>query len=84
MIQPWVIYTKKVCGWCDRAKAILERSGIQYQAIIVGEGISRDAFIQLLPADKRAYPTVPQIWDGSGNYIGNYEALIEFIDNHIN
>ena len=52
-----VVYTKKVCHYCTRAKALLQRKGVAYEEVDV-EG---DDQKRLWLAEVTGQKTVPQI-----------------------
>jgi glutaredoxin 3 len=65
------IYVKTTCGYCWRAKHLLETKGVEYEEIIVDfGGPERDRMIE------RAHgrTTVPQIFI-AGNHIGGCDDL---------
>ena len=65
------VYGTQSCGFCSRAKSLLEAKGIEYQEFIVGEDISAEAL-----SEKIGKPalTVPQIFL-DGEHIGGYTEL---------
>jgi glutaredoxin len=65
------VYGTRTCGYCRRAKSLLEARGIEYQEFIVGRDISREAL-----SSKVGKPvlTVPQIFL-DGEHIGGYTEL---------
>ena len=65
------VYGTRSCGYCHRAKSLLEAKGIEYEEFVVGEDISMEAL-----SDKIGKParTVPQIFL-DGEYIGGYTEL---------
>jgi len=70
------VYGTQFCGYCLRAKSLLEVKGIAYQEFIVGEDISPEAL-----SSKIGKPalTVPQIFL-DGEYIGGYTELAGRLD----
>ena len=70
------IYTKDLCGYCDMAKATLDRLGIKYEAKNLGTDITREELLEILPNAR----TMPQILIGS-QVIGGYNELIKYIEN---
>jgi glutaredoxin 3 len=65
------IYVKTTCGYCWRAKHLLETKGVQYKEIVVDfGGPERDSMIQR--ANGRT--TVPQIFI-AGRHIGGCDDL---------
>ena len=66
-----VLYTKSWCGFCFRAKSLLERRGLDYREIdVTFDGELEDEMIRL--AGGRS--TVPQIFV-RGTHIGGSEEL---------
>ena len=53
----FTVYTKDNCSFCDQAKQLLTAKGIPFQAIKLGEGISRDELLAKIPTAR----TMPQI-----------------------
>jgi glutaredoxin 3 len=65
------IYVKTTCGYCWRAKHLLETKGVEYSEIVVDfSGPEREAMIQR--ASGRT--TVPQIFI-AGHHIGGCDDL---------
>lgn len=73
----YTIYTKHDCPWCDRAKALLEHLGFDYEERHFNVDFSKDDLIGMLPED--VSPTVPQIFDNDTR-IGGYEALLSYLN----
>jgi glutaredoxin 3 len=68
------IYSKPNCPYCVRAKAILEKRGIEYVEFSAVD--QRDTLIERVTKEIGAPPrTVPQIWLG-GQYIGGHDQLV--------
>jgi glutaredoxin len=68
------IYSKLHCPYCVRAKRLLEAEGDSYEELLVGEDISREELLELIPNAR----TVPQIFlesDTGSKYIGGYTEL---------
>ena len=72
MSQPQVdIYTKFGCGYCFRAKRLLDEKGVDYTEFdITMGGPKRDEMLQRAPNAM----TVPQIFIGS-TYVGGSDEL---------
>jgi glutaredoxin len=66
------VYGSPTCGYCRRAKSLLEAKGIPYREFIVGEDISGE---ELTKKIGKPALTVPQIFL-DGEYIGGYTALV--------
>lgn len=67
------LYGTDWCGYCARAKALLEKSGIEVEELLVGEDVSLDDVSQQI--GKRV-TTVPQVFLDD-EYVGGYTELAE-------
>ena len=65
------VYGSLGCGYCRRAKSLLQAKGIEYREFIVGQDISGD---DLSTRIGKPALTVPQIFL-DGEYIGGYTEL---------
>ena len=63
----YTIITRDQCNFCDAAKAMLKGSGFPYTEYNVQSQSSRWVLSLIKKAN---LTTVPQIFDGSGNYVG--------------
>ena len=70
-----VIFTKRQCPSCVKAKSLLSLRGISYNETIIGEDVLREQFIEMYPDQK----TVPLIIM-EGQKINGYERLVEYLD----
>jgi len=68
----YTIITRDQCNFCDAAKAMLKGSGYPYTEYNVHSQSSRWVLTLIKKAN---LTTVPQIFDGSGNYVGGYTEL---------
>lgn len=69
-MKPVIIYTKPTCGFCQRAKTLLEQKGVAYQ-----EFDARDDQIRTEMVTKaNGRTTVPQIFI-DGSHIGGCDDL---------
>lgn len=65
------IYTKFGCGYCFRAKKLLESKGVEYNEFdITMGGLKRDEMMERAPNAR----TVPQIFIGN-TYVGGSDDL---------
>ena len=71
-----LVYTKKDCPSCVKAKSLLNIRGISYRESIIGEDILREDFTATFP-EVRTAPYI--IIDGVK--VGGYEQLREYLDN---
>jgi glutaredoxin 3 len=67
-----VLYTTAFCGYCARAKALLEAKGVAFEEIDVTFSPAKRAEMKAL-ANGRT--TVPQIWI-NGQHIGGSDDLL--------
>lgn len=70
----FTIYTRPLCGWCDRAKKLMQAKGWDYEEIDVAtlSESDQDSF-------RAQYRTFPQIMTASGEYIGGYDAFSAWV-----
>lgn len=65
-----IIYTTRFCGFCHRAKQLLQAKSIEFTEIAVdGDRSQRQALL-----DKTGSHTVPQIWLAD-QYVGGCDEL---------
>ena len=65
-----LIYTKDYCGYCNRAKDLLDKKGVKYEEI----DVTRDADKEAEMRKVSGRDTVPQIFIG-GTHIGGCDDL---------
>ena len=70
MMAKVTIYTTNYCGYCFRAKALLNRKGVQFHEIDVSDPVLRRAMME--KANGRR--TVPQIFIGD-RHVGGSDEL---------
>jgi|TARA_B100000929_G_C15329683_1_gene360232 glutaredoxin len=68
------VYSKPNCQYCDKAKDLLNRVGLEYTERVVTKDISLEELFEELGKKVR---TIPQI-ALDGNHIGGYNELIEY------
>lgn len=66
-----VMYSTNFCGYCQRARGLLERKGVEFQEIKVDE-VAGEREIMLKRSGGRR--TVPQIFIGE-RHVGGYDDL---------
>lgn len=71
-----VVWSKVNCPYCDRAKALLQMKGIEYEERVVGIGWTKEQLLESVPTAR----TVPQIFI-DGLLIGGYDQLKAKFDN---
>jgi glutaredoxin 3 len=70
-MKPIRIYTTDYCGFCTRAKQLLQRKGVPYEEIDVTGDDARRAELVKMSHGRR---TVPQIFIGE-THVGGYVDL---------
>ena len=71
MSQPVVMYSTAFCGYCTRARALLDRKGVAVTEIKVDEKPEDRAEMLARSGGQR---TVPQIFIGD-RHVGGYDQL---------
>lgn len=69
-----VIWSKKNCVWCDRAKDLLTQNSIPYQEKNIETNATREQLMEAVPGAK----SIPQIFI-DGVYIGGFLELQEYL-----
>ncbi len=72
-MNPVLLYTRDVCAFCDRAKALLGGKGVRWEEVNLDAQPARLAEMVERSGGKRS---VPQIWIG-GAYVGGSDELHE-------
>ncbi|WP_339046037.1 glutaredoxin domain-containing protein [Candidatus Mesenet endosymbiont of Agriotes lineatus] len=73
-IKPVVIYTWEKCGWCKKAKDLLNKKGIEYEEREITNENNYNEISEYLNAQGISKVTVPQIFIGD-EHIGGYSDL---------
>lgn len=68
-----VIWSKDMCPYCERAKALLKQKGVQYEERKIGGGYTKEQLLESVPNAR----TVPQIFL-DGTLIGGYDDLVKY------
>jgi len=68
--QPIVIYTTNWCGYCTRAKRLLDGKGWRYQEIDVDGDDAKRAWLRKVTGRR----TVPQVFIGEES-VGGYDDI---------
>lgn len=71
MVAKVEIYTKFACGYCFRAKLLLEQKGVDYEEYDAAGGSVREEML----ARSGGASTVPQIFVG-GQHVGGCDELM--------
>jgi glutaredoxin 3 len=67
------IYSKENCVFCEKAKALLEMRGLEYNELKYEQDFTRDELLTRFPQAR----TFPQIETNKGEYIGGFNQLEE-------
>lgn len=70
IMKPVIIYSTRVCGYCMRAKSLLQSKHVTYTEFMVDQDPARRAEMET----KSSRRTVPQIFIGE-QYVGGYHEL---------
>ena len=71
-----VVYSKDNCPFCVKAKAVLQKSNIEFIEKKLDVDYTREELLDLIPTAR----TMPQIII-NGNAIGGYDELLTYIEN---
>ena len=67
-----VMYATELCGYCQRARRLLERKGVTYEEIRVDREPARRAEMQA----RSGRTSVPQVFAGE-RHLGGFDDLVE-------
>ena len=70
-MKPVIVYTTSMCPYCNSAKALLNKRGVEYEEI----NLARDPDARKLLRDKTGMSTFPQIVI-DGTSIGGFDQLL--------
>jgi glutaredoxin len=65
-----LVWSKDMCPYCDRAKALLKQKGIEFEERKIGSGWTKEQLLESVPTAR----TVPQIFL-DGLLVGGYDQL---------
>ena len=71
----FLIFTKYICSYCDRSKALIEQKGYKYESI----NIEEDNNIDILLEKNKYARTMPQIFIND-KLIGGYTDLVKYFE----
>ncbi|WP_122032988.1 glutaredoxin domain-containing protein [Aliivibrio sp. EL58] len=75
-----IIFSKTVCPFCVKAKAIFDDKNIAYKVLTLDVDLSKDEMVSLIQEKEGiAVNTVPQIYL-DGKYIGGHDDLVAFFE----
>jgi len=72
----YVLITRDQCNFCDYAKALLDGASIPYSTYNINT-VSSKWLLYLLK--RSSITTVPQIFNDTGEHIGGYTELKEYL-----
>ena len=72
-----IVYSKPACVYCEKAKALLTRLGLEYTVKVVSKDLSLEELFKVL---NRQIRTIPQIVIDN-KHIGGYNELVEHFIN---
>ena len=70
-----LIYGKPMCPFCDKAKALCEQRGFDYEYKSLGTDYTKEELLETFPGAR----TVPQIVI-NGNKIGGWDQMVKYIE----
>ena len=71
----YTLYTTENCEWCDMAKKLLFSHNLEFVNVILDTPKKKKEF-----KESTGHKTVPQVYHESGEHIGNYDKLVEFLE----
>ena len=73
------VYSKTNCPFCDQAKALLERKGIEYRVVKIDENPEARDFLL-----GQGFKSVPQIFSETELFVeGGYQGLSKLTDEEL-
>ncbi|MAV94444.1 MAG: glutaredoxin [Euryarchaeota archaeon] len=76
-----VIYSKPNCPYCDKAKALLNKTQIEWQEIVIGKDVTVEQLFEEFRLNGQPQPkSAPQIII-HGKYVGGYTELQQYFEN---
>ncbi len=70
-----IVWSKNQCPFCDQAKALLERKGIEFEERKIGKEYTREDLLEAVPTAR----TVPQIFLDE-KLIGGFTELKKYFE----
>ena len=69
------IYTTQTCPWCQRAKVLLDKQGIEYAEI----DVTTDRAKQVEMVQRSGRKSMPQIFI-DGEHVGGFDDLVGWLE----
>ena len=70
-----LVWSKDLCPYCDRAKALLKQKDIEFEERKIGSGWTKEQLLESVPTAR----TVPQIFL-DGKLIGGHDDLVKYFN----
>ena len=70
-----LVWSKDLCPYCDRAKALLKQKNIEFEERKIGSGWTKEQLLESVPTAR----TVPQIFL-DGKLIGGHDDLVKYFN----
>lgn len=75
----YVVYGRESCGYCQKAKELLDEKGLEYIYFDVDDEKNKKKLKQMLPHNAKI--TLPQIFTyAPANLVGGYEDLLKDVE----
>jgi len=65
-----IVWSKPMCPFCDKAKALLKKKGINFEERLLGSDWTKEQLLEAVPTAR----SVPQVFL-KGEYIGGFNEL---------
>lgn len=75
MTNKVIVYSKPLCPYCDKAKALLSRMNIEFENKMLDTDFTREDLMEVAPTAR----TFPQVFI-NGKNVGGYEQLKTYIE----
>lgn len=74
------VYSKSNCPFCEQAKALLERKGVEFQVVKIDENLEAKEFLM-----QQGFRSVPQIFTETELFVeGGYQGLVSLTEEQFN
>ena len=76
----FTVYGKENCSYCNSAKGLLERKGLEYDDLSVPTDVSKEKIQARITeaGSDHVVRSVPQIFHGS-TYVGGFKELVDYL-----
>ncbi len=76
----YIIYGKKGCQNCEKAKNLLESKGLTFEYLILDVDYTKENLVSLCPIPPRELPQIFKIKEIGIVYVGNFNDLQKSLD----